>query len=130
MKACILTSFFYDMLPQDIRDACYNGMGAAWMPDWSRDVLDCVFAVLEKAVRGHDVDFCFHNKTTRWFHESNRRMKENMIRLVKAEMPLWKWWRILKRRRFLNIWIPALFYAVENMGWKAFIEAELPDLEK
>jgi hypothetical protein len=126
MKPYLLTSFYYDLLPTELRDVCYNGMGAEWMPDWSRDVLDFVFDVLEDAVRGHDVDFCHHNKTESWFHESNKRMRVNMIRLAKREIP---WWRYFKRRRFLNVWIPAMFFAVENGGWRAFTEATLPDLQ-
>lgn len=117
----LLLGDYWPVLSQGQRDACYNGMGAAWMPDFSRKVLDWLFDVLEEAVRIHDVDFTYAI-TEEEFHQANKRLKKNSRHLVKVKIP---WWRWHKRRRFRKYWIPIIYAAVESKGgWKAFVEAE------
>jgi len=113
--------FYWPKLSQEQRDECYNGMGAEWMPEFSRKTLDWLFGVLEEAVRRHDVDFAYYTEQLQ-YHAANDRMKENMIYLAQTKIP---WWRWFKRRRFIKYWIPLLYMAVESsLGWKAFSEAE------
>ena len=125
MKDCVLTGNYWPLLTQKLRDSCYNGMGAEWMPKWSRWILDFVFRLLQDGVRIHDVEFAFAKKTRKNFYSINRRMKANFLRLAKSEIP---WWRWHKRRRFLKYYIPLMYAAVNSeLGWKAFTEASPPE---
>jgi hypothetical protein len=118
---------YWPLLTPEQRDECYNGMGAEWMPNWSRELLDWLFDVLEMAVRIHDVDFTY-GKTEQDYYDANNRMKKNMLVLVKFLIP---WWRFFKRRRFRVYWIPGLYAAVESpLGWKSFIKAEKEIIKK
>lgn len=124
MKTPLDYGIFYHTVTQEQKEACCNGMGAEWMPDWSRSILDYVFDALKDAVDIHDVDFCYYMKDKTWFHIANNRMKQNMLTLV-DDLP---WYRYFKKRGFRKIWIPALFFAVENGGWSAFKKATVPEV--
>ena len=115
---------YWDGISDAQRMASYNGMGAEWMSEGSRKILDAAFSVLDDAVRVHDVDFCFAPKTKDAWHKANFRFKTNCLLLANNEIP---WWRWFKRRRFIRIWIPLLYKCVESDGgWRAFQEAKPP----
>lgn len=124
MKDYLDYGIFYPVLSRKQIAACCNGMGAEWMPDWSREFLDYVFSVLGEAVDIHDVDFCHYMKADEWFHIANKRMERNMLAIV-DRMP---WYRYFAKRTLRKVCIPALFFAVENAGMAAFEAATIPEV--
>ena len=126
MKEYLNKGAFWEGLNDQTRIACYNGMGAEWMSETSREILDFLFSVLDDAVRIHDVDYCYATKTQYFWHKANENMRDNMILLAKREIP---WYRWFKYRRFVKVWIPILFKCVESSGgWSAFKTAHPPTI--
>lgn len=118
---------YWPLLSQEERDACYNGMGAGWMPEFSRDILDMIFEFLDDGVRVHDVDFYYCKKTEDEFHKANKRMKRNFLYLTKKNIP---WWRFLTRRLMRKVVIPVMYAAVESYGGrKSFFAGEKKNIE-
>jgi hypothetical protein len=87
----------------------YNGTGAEWMCEVSREVLDFVHRELLAAVLIHDYDTSLSDGTTKGFKASNKRFYENCKKISKTKYnaynPLryvwlfksWRAYRFLKR---------------------------------
>lgn len=54
-----------------------NGIGAEWMPEWSRKLLDKRYYVLRIPAMIHDVDYYFGTGTDTDFHLANAKFHEN-----------------------------------------------------
>ena len=103
-------------------DSFYNGAGAEWMPDWSRDILDNFLQKYRECVAIHDWDFSHSDGSEYSFKMANERFKRNMKKVRDYYYPwsnpllygeCFKWY--LKAR--------AAYRAVENFGWKAWTDA-------
>jgi hypothetical protein len=118
MKDYIDKGDFYPMLtPVQIQQCC-NGMGAEWMGEDIREILDKVFDEFEDCVDVHDVDYCCKEKK----EVADKRFLSNMRKACWYEIP---WYRPLKFARFLG-WSRALYLAVHLHGDKAYEEAQPP----
>ena len=56
---------------------CCNGIGAAWMPEASRILLNKRFPVLQTAAMIHDVRYSYGSGTDEDFHNANYELYEN-----------------------------------------------------
>lgn len=117
---------YWDGLNDQTRIASCNGLGPEFLHAWGRKILSWLFAVLNDAVRLHDVGYSFAEKTRVNWHYENDLMRKNMVLLAKTEI---SWWRWHKRRRFLKYWIPIFYNLVESdKGWQAFLAAKPPNI--
>ncbi|UDQ98970.1 hypothetical protein LJT99_05390 [Lentisphaerae bacterium WC36] len=102
--------------------ACYNGCGAEWMPNWSRDVIDQFVTLYKDCVVVHDWDFSHSDGTKENFNLANKRMLKNMKKIRDYHFPwsnpkhyftCFKWY--LKAR--------VLYRTLNKFGFKAWQEA-------
>jgi hypothetical protein len=86
---------YYPNMSYDEVAACYNGMGAEWMGEQARDLLDLTFDIFRDATIIHDVDYC------RGITEGDRldadwRYLYNMRESIKHNV---SWWHFRRRLR-------------------------------
>ncbi len=103
-------------------NGCYNGAGAEWMPQWSRDLLDNFLQKYRECVAIHDWDFEHSDGTEYSFKIANERFKNNMKIVRDYYFP---WSNILTYGECLRWFLRAraAFRAVELGGWKAWVDA-------
>ncbi|UDQ99137.1 hypothetical protein AAEX28_03410 [Lentisphaerota bacterium WC36G] len=101
---------------------CYNGAGAEWMPEWSRDTIDQFLALYKDCVAVHDWDFENSNGFEIKFHEANFRFKNNMKKVRDHYYP---WSKPQYYLTCLKWYIKAqlAYNAVEKLGWKAWLDS-------
>ena len=99
---------------------CCNGIGAAWMPTASRQLLNKRFAVLQIAAMIHDVRYSFGNGTDEDFHEANADFSTNGSMLACDKFP---WWNPL---RYVVIYdARRLAKVCDAFGHKAYYDAQI-----
>ena len=101
-------------------ESIYNGVGAEWMPEKLRKVLDKLSETLLPAVLVHDFDYYFGDGTLLDFQLANNRLYANGRKCADAKFAWYHPKRYLVRRqaraysRLCNLFgLPAYLHAVE-----------------
>ena len=105
-------------IPIDRLPDYYNGTGAEWMPEASRQTLDGICAPFAPAVLVHDVETSLSDGTRETFDSVNRHFLTNCQTCAKDAHPWWHW-----KRYALLIQARIMYDAVDEFGWKAWIDA-------
>lgn len=98
----------------------YNGCGPDWLPETVRDLLTRHYELFEPAFLVHDFDFTYLPKTEERFHEANNRLYDNCVRIVRAEIPVWRF--IARYRRLAHC--DQIYEACEHFGLGGYMEAK------
>lgn len=112
-------SLIFCSLPITAVQKCCNGIGAAWMSETSRKILNKRFPVLQTAAMIHDVRYQYGSGTDEDFHQANDELYENGCILAKAK---YSWWEPL---RYLVMYdAHRLAKVCDAFGRKAYYEAQ------
>ena len=111
--------YYPNMSYQEVT-SCYNGIGAEWMGEKMRGLLDACFPVFKDAVIIHDVDYC-RGITDTDRRNADRRMLRNMYACIQHQIP---WWKIRRRLRYF-LSARALYRTCQIAGGCAFERAKM-----
>ena len=113
------SALFCSLPITDVQHCC-NGIGAAWMPESSRKLLNKRFPVLQTAAMIHDVRYSHGLGTDQDFHQANEELYENGIILACNKFG---WWNPV---RYIVIYDARRLARVCNIfGRKAYYDAQI-----
>lgn len=124
MKNYIDRGPYYDNLNIEEREACYNGMGAEWMDDRIRAILDKTFDEFEEPVQIHDIGYTYGN-TPEDKIEEDKRLFWNCIKAAWNEIGIWNAPKMLRFFGYARI----MYLAVKLAGDKAFWDGKTKPYE-
>lgn len=101
---------YYDDMSWSEIDSAYNGIGAEWMPDEARELLDKWFTVFRDAIIIHDCDYQ-RSLTLEEKLADDVRLLRNMRRCIRHIIPFW---HIFKRLELFSV---ADFFYVIVTKW-------------
>ena len=76
------TSKSYKAATPAERNAVYNGCGPEWFPDWARKLLDLITRIFKRAIKRHDWDYTYMEKTPENRKTADRRLLKNCFILA------------------------------------------------